>query len=72
HVHRTDNQLSLKWITVKDLPFPMPLEISINGETQRYEFVNEELELTLPGNAEVKIDPINWVLKKVVGEVNEG
>jgi len=72
HVRRTNGQLILKWVTVNNLPFPMPLEIDIDGEVQRYDFVNEELELSVSRDAEVKIDPKNWVLKKVIEEDKEG
>ncbi|MGH1366703.1 MAG: M1 family metallopeptidase [Calditrichia bacterium] len=64
-IERVGKQLTLKWKTVKDLPFPMPLEISIDGNVQRYDFINGELELNVPSEAEVKVDPKNWVLKKM-------
>ena len=29
---RTNNQLTLNWLTPQNLPFPMPVEVSVNGE----------------------------------------
>lgn len=57
------DQLVLRWETPKNLPFSMPVEIKIGGETKRVEMPNGQGTLTLPANTRYEIDPNGWVLK---------
>ncbi len=54
--------LSLAWETPNNLPFPMPLDIEIDGKIQRVEMKDGKGRVELPGNSPV-IDPKGWVLK---------
>jgi aminopeptidase N len=64
---RTDDTLILEWSTVDDLPFPMPVEIFVDGE--RKVLIPEEgrMVLGLPDQAVVEIDPDEWILKDIQG-----
>jgi len=57
------NQLNLRWETPNNLPFPMPVEVKIGGETKRYEMPNGKATLSLPQDAQYVVDPNGWVLK---------
>lgn len=53
-----------RWITPERMPFPMPLEVLVDGELKRLEFVNGTARLTVPKDAELTIDPNGWILRK--------
>jgi len=57
------NQLILRWETPNNLPFPMPIEVSIGGATKRYEMPNGTVTIPLPQDVKYVIDPNGWVLK---------
>ncbi|CAA9376179.1 MAG: hypothetical protein AVDCRST_MAG74-163 [uncultured Pyrinomonadaceae bacterium] len=57
------NQLTLRWNAPDNLPFPMPVEVSIGGATKRYEMPNGTVTIPLPRDAEYVVDPNSWVLK---------
>ena len=57
------NQLSLRWETPNNLPFPMPVEIEIGGKTQRVEMPNGTATVNFEGQNPPVIDPRGWILK---------
>ena len=57
------NQLELRWITPNDMPFPMPIDVVINGKTQRVEMKDGKGTVSFTGDIPV-IDPDGWVLKE--------
>jgi aminopeptidase N len=57
------NQLSLRWETPNNLPFPMPVEVKIGGDTKKVEMKNGKGNLPLPQDTKYEIDPNGWVLK---------
>ena len=57
------NQLELRWITPNDMPFPMPIDVVINGKTQRVEMKDGKGTVSFTGTAPV-VDPDGWVLKE--------
>ncbi len=57
------NQLTLRWDAPNNLPFPMPVEVSIGGATKRYEMPNGTVTIPLPQDVQYVIDPNGWVLK---------
>lgn len=61
-VERTDNSMQFEWLIQNDKPFPMPLEISINGELKKYE-MNAPLTLNVHPTDIVIIDPHSKVLR---------
>lgn len=60
------NQLTLRWETPNNMPFPMPVEVKIGGETRRVEMTNNAGNLALPADAKFEIDPNGWVLMKQI------
>ena len=57
------NELVLHWKTPNNLPFPMPVEVKINGEIKRVEMKDGKGSLPLAQDAKVEVDPNGWVLK---------
>jgi len=56
--------LRLEWKTPDDLPFPMPVEVSLDGELHRVEMKKGKGLLKTNGAEEVVVDPNAWLLKK--------
>jgi aminopeptidase N len=56
------NTLNLHWETPDNMPFPMPIDVEINGKIQRVEMPNGRASVPFTGTAPV-IDPKGWVLK---------
>ena len=56
------NTLNLHWETPNDLPFNMPIDVVVNGNTQRVEMKEGKGSISFAGTAPV-IDPKGWVLK---------
>ncbi|NND70872.1 MAG: M1 family metallopeptidase [Rhodothermales bacterium] len=56
--------MTLRWETPNSLPFPMPIDIEVDGSTQRVEFDgSNSTTVTVPEGASIVVDPLNWVLK---------
>jgi len=60
---RTDDKLVLKWQTPNDLPFPMPITISINGKAAIYTPLDDQITLDVDQQDHVIIDPHMQVLR---------
>jgi aminopeptidase N len=56
------NTLNLRWETPNSMPFPMPIDVEVNGKIQRVEMKNGTGSVNFTGTAPV-IDPKGWVLK---------
>ena len=54
--------LTLRWETPNNMPFPMPIDVEINGKTQRLEMKDGKGSVTFTG-ATPLVDPKGWVLK---------
>jgi aminopeptidase N len=52
----------LRWETPNGLPFPMPIDIELNGKEQRIEMKDGKGQIEFTGTAPV-IDPKGWVLR---------
>ncbi len=61
---RTNGKLTLSWKTPKGVPFPLPIEITVNGETRRLAMAGGSETISLPANAHVVIDPMARVLRQ--------
>jgi aminopeptidase N len=57
------NQLTLRWQTPNNMPFPMPVEVKIGAETKRVEMPNGTGTIALPQDGQYTIDPNGWLLK---------
>ncbi|MGB7209395.1 MAG: M1 family metallopeptidase [Pyrinomonadaceae bacterium] len=54
--------MALQWETPNNLPFPMPIDVEMNGKTQRVEMKDGKGAVSFTGTAPV-VDPKGWVLK---------
>ncbi len=59
------NSLTLRWNTPDNLPFPMPVEVEINGQIKRVEMPEGKATIQLPKDAKVVVDPHGWILKEL-------
>ncbi|MBK9214570.1 MAG: M1 family metallopeptidase [Chloracidobacterium sp.] len=57
-----DCKMLLSWDTPNNMPFPMPIDVLLNGKTQRVEMPGGKGSVTYSG-APPKVDPDGWVLK---------
>lgn len=56
--------IRLSWSVPADVPFPMPVEIDVDGEIRRVEVpTHGAAEFTVPAGAEVALDPDGWILR---------
>lgn len=53
----------LRWETTNNMPFPMPVDVVINGKTKRVEMKDGKGSVTYTGAPPV-VDPKRWVLKQ--------
>jgi aminopeptidase N len=60
---RTNDKLVLKWITPDNLAFPMPITISINGNSAIYTTIDDQIILDIRQQDRVIIDPQMKVLR---------
>lgn len=58
----TPQTLSLAWETPNNMPFPMPVDVEINGKTQRVEMKDGKGTVEFKGTPPL-VDPKGWVLK---------
>ncbi len=56
------SRLALRWETPNNMPFPMPVEVVVNGKPQRVEMKNGEGFVAYTGEAPT-LDPKGWVLR---------
>jgi len=59
---RTNCTLNLQWETPDNIPFPMPIDVVVNGKAQRVEMTGGKGSVTYSGTVPT-IDPDGWVLK---------
>ncbi len=58
------DKLLLRWETPKGYPFPMPVEIEVNGQIERIEMPDGQAELSATRYAKARLDPQMWILKE--------
>ncbi len=61
---QTDERLTLAWET-NGLPFPMPVDVEVDGEIQTLPMRDGRGTVTLPAHATVLIDPQNKLLRQL-------
>jgi aminopeptidase N len=61
---RSGGTLTLEWKTPDGMPFPMPVEISVDGELQRIEMKKGKAKVKVGKSQELIVDPNTWLLKK--------
>ncbi len=61
---RQGGTLSLAWKTPKDKPFPLPVEVSIDGKVTKVAMEGGKATLDVPEGAHVILDPDSRILKR--------
>jgi len=61
---RSGGTLSLKWKTPHDRPFPLPIEVQVDGKTRLVGMPGGTATLDVPAGAHVVIDPDARVLRR--------
>ncbi|WP_235560479.1 M1 family metallopeptidase [Brevundimonas sp. Leaf363] len=62
---RAGDRIVLEWITEGGRPFPMPLEVEVEGRVQTLSMTGGRGELVAPAGAHILIDPQNKVLRRL-------
>jgi len=58
-----ENVLTLRWETPNNMPFPMPVDVEVDGKIQRIKMDNGTA--TVKFNSKATVDPNGWVLKEL-------
>lgn len=61
---RAGDRLTLEWRTPRDAPFPLPVEVQIDGVVQRLAMEGGRATIAVPAGAHVVIDPMARVLRR--------
>lgn len=62
NIKHEQSKVIMWWETENNLPFFLPVEVKIAGNTLRVEMNNGKAEVELPQNAEFVVDPNEWIL----------
>lgn len=57
------NQLNLSWETPNNMPFPLPVEVKIAGQTKRVEMKDGKGSVEIGQDGKYEIDPNGWLLR---------
>jgi aminopeptidase N len=60
--------LSLRWEVPDDLPFPMPVDVYVDGSRRRIELPHGQANVDLPADARIAVDPRNRILREPLGD----
>lgn len=61
---RTGDQLTLEWKTPRNAPFPLPVEVQVDGVVQRVAMDGGRATIAVPADSHVVIDPMARVLRR--------
>lgn len=61
---REGNRLTLAWKTPANKPFPLPVEVQVDGQVTRLAMTGGRDTLTVPDGAHVVIDPMARILRR--------
>lgn len=61
---RNGDTLTLQWKTPRAAPFPLPVEIAVNGETRKLAMAGGSETISVPAGAHVVIDPMARILRR--------
>jgi len=61
---RTGDKLTLRWKTATGAPFPLPIEVAVNGETRKLAMAGGSETIDVPAGAHVVVDPMARVLRR--------
>jgi aminopeptidase N len=61
---RDGERLTLKWKTPNDKPFPLPIEVQVDGDVRTVAMRGGTETITIPAGAHVVVDPASRILKR--------
>jgi aminopeptidase N len=61
---RTEDQLTLRWQAPGGKPFPLPVEVEVDGKTHTVAMTGGAGSITVPAGAHVVLDPASRILKR--------
>ncbi|ATY30784.1 M1 family metallopeptidase [Sphingomonas psychrotolerans] len=61
---REGGRLTLRWKTPRDKPFPLPVEVQIDGKVETLAMTGGTGSIAVPADAHVVIDPASRILKR--------
>ncbi len=61
---RDGDRLTLEWKTPRNAPFPLPVEVQVDGVVQRVAMEGGRATITVPTGAHVVIDPMARILRR--------
>jgi aminopeptidase N len=61
---REGDRLTLRWKTPKDKPFPLPVEVQIDGKVETLAMTGGTGSIAVPAGAHVVIDPASRILRR--------
>ena len=61
---RESGRLTLRWKTPKDKPFPLPVEVQIDGKVETVAMTGGTGSIAVPTDAHVVLDPASRILKR--------
>jgi hypothetical protein len=61
---RTGDRLTLRWKAPGDRPFPLPVDVAIDGKVQKVAMPGGTATFTVPAAAHVVLDPDAHVLRR--------
>ena len=61
---REGGKLALEWKTAKGAPFPLPVEVAVDGVVRRLAMAGGRETIEVPADAHVVIDPMARVLRR--------
>jgi aminopeptidase N len=62
---RKGENLTLEWEIVDNMDFPVPVELSVDGEVITLIPISKKMELQIPDNARLEIDPDSRILMEL-------
>ena len=60
---RAGDQLQLRWEAPGGRAFPMPVDVVVDGKSQRVEMGDGAATLRVPAGARLEVDPLFWALR---------
>ncbi|HXH17285.1 MAG TPA: M1 family metallopeptidase [Sphingomonas sp.] len=65
---RTGNTLALAWKVPGNRPFPLPVQVQVDGKTRTVAMIGGKASLSVPAGAHVVIDPDALVLRRSIAQ----
>lgn len=66
-MHEEDNEgttYTFEWVVPNGRPFPMPIDVAVDGEVQTVDMTDGKGVLRVPAGREVAVDPEHWILRQ--------